>query len=276
MKQLNDIMGITGRQQFILDRLQTQQTYSYKELTELLGVSKMTVRRDVEELSRRGAVIKTLGGVRQANALSQLYESALPARLAANVEEKRAIAECALELIGSRTAIYLDGGTTCLELARLIAQRQRGLTIITNSALLCIELGRSPHNTVIGLGGQYDSHSFSFVGPSTADIADNFHPELAFLSTKGFLPQKGTFESNAALIRVKQTIARQCGELVLLADHSKFGERALCKVLDVRQIHTVVTDDRTPRKYISDLEQGGHRVCVARVPESRNVYSSVS
>src|SRR6201987_678449 len=116
----------------------------------------MTVRRDCDEVVRLGRVIKTVGGIQQASAAPYLYENSVRERIASHHLEKRAIAAKALELIGDRQTIFIDCGTTTLTLARLIAVERTGLTILTNSALTCLELSKG-HNTIIGIGGEYDT-----------------------------------------------------------------------------------------------------------------------
>jgi DeoR/GlpR family transcriptional regulator of sugar metabolism len=256
-------MSADRRLQFILDRLERQGACSYEEVAAALGVSTMTIRRDLEEPIRRGAVIKTVGGVQRAQAPSYLYETALHSRLAAHRVEKRAIAQRALALVKPRSTLFLDGSTTCLELARALARTQKGLTIVTHSALACMELGKSGDNTIVGIGGHYDANSLCYVGPQAEDWAKTLFVDTAFVGTKGFLPAKGTFESSPPTFRIKQIIAPQSAELVLLVDHSKFSQRALSQVLDIGQIHSVVTDDQVRRADLAALARAGVRVCVA-------------
>jgi DeoR/GlpR family transcriptional regulator of sugar metabolism len=251
------------RRQFILDRLEQAGACSYEELAAASAVSTMTIRRDLEEMVKQGRVIKTVGGVQRAHAPSYLYETALHSRLGEQREAKRAIAREALALVDGQSTLFLDGSTTCLELARLLAQERKGLTVVTNSVLVCMELGKNGENTIAGIGGHYDPNSLCYVGPQAEDWAKTLFVDLAFVSTKGFLPARGTFESSLPNFRVKQIIARQCVELVLLVDHSKFGQRALSKVLDVEQIHTVVTDLPVRRADLGLLEKAGCKVRVA-------------
>ena len=258
-------MNTADRRQFILDRLESQGAGSYAEFAAALGVSTMTVRRDLEELIRQEAVIQIVGGVQRASAPSYLAETALRSRLAVRRPEKRAIARLALDLIGAGQTIFVDGSSTCLELARALAKERHGLTVVTNSALACLELGQNSGNTIVGIGGHYDANSLSYVGPQAEDWAKTLFVDLAFVGTKGILPAKGTFESSMPTFRIKQITARRCGRLVLLADHSKFGQRALSKVLDIEQIHTVVTDDRIARADLAQLEKKVRQVLVAPV-----------
>ena len=269
-------MNPSDRRQFIQDRLEQAGTCSYEELAAASEVSTMTIRRDLEELVKQGRVIRTVGGVQRAHAPSYLYETALHSRVGVQREAKRAIARRALDLIEGRPTIFLDGSTTCLELARLIAQEKKSLTVVTNSVLACMELGKSSDNTIAGIGGHYDAGSLCYVGPQAEDWAKTLFVDLAFVSTKGFVPAKGTFESSLPNFRIKQIIARQCVELVLLVDHSKFGQRALSKVLDTAQIHTVVTDGQTRRADLAVLEKAGCKVCVAgaRAPAKPKTHAA--
>lgn len=255
------------RRQLIQDRLEQRGTCSYEELAAELGVSTMTIRRDLEDLVRQGAVIKTVGGVQRAHAPSYLYETALHSRLAVERDAKRAIARAALGLITDGQTLFLDGSTTCLELARLLAREKKRLTVVTNSVLVCMELGKNPALTITGLGGHYDADSLCFVGPQAEDAARALFVDLACVGTKAFLPAKGTFESSLPSFRIKQIIARQCVHLALLVDHSKFGQRALSPVLDTTQIHTVVTDLPPRRTDLTTLEKSGCKLLVATTPK---------
>jgi DeoR/GlpR family transcriptional regulator of sugar metabolism len=217
----------------------------------------MTIRRDIEKLAQRGGVIKILGGVQTGRAAQHLYESPVQQRLPIHRPEKEQIAREAVRQIRSQQTIFLDGSTTCLVLARHLAKRMRGVTIVTHSALACLEFGQSAENTLFSLGGQFDPTSACFTGPTAEEAAQRFFVDVAFFSTKGFLPAEGTFESSIAIFRIKQIIAEQAARVVLLMDHSKFGQHALCKVLDIGQIHEVITDRKTTAEDVAVLERRG-------------------
>ena len=255
---------MTEREELMLDRLDETRAVSYKELAGLFGVSSMTFRRDVDSLARRGMVIKTLGGVQKTGAdTDNLHETALMSRLAMQRREKRAIARKALDLLEPGQTVFMDGGTTCMELARLAAREKKGLTVVTNSVMICREFGRNADNMVVGLGGQYDPASLSFIGPSCEKEAAEFFPDLAVFSTKGFMPAEGTYESFVPTLHIKQIVARHSKRVLLLADSTKFGRRALRKVLDISQVHDVVTDVGAPASAVAALRRKGMRVWVA-------------
>jgi DeoR/GlpR family transcriptional regulator of sugar metabolism len=255
------------RSQQLLDHLDSIGACTYQELAELLGVSAMTIRRDADELAGHGKLIKTVGGVQKANAPGYLYESELQLRVGQNVREKRAIARAALQLIEPGQTLFLDGSTTCLELAKVMADSCHRLTVVTPSALVAMELGRNSDLVVIGVGGQYDPDSLCFVGPTSEQWMRQFFVDQAFMSTKAYVPDEGTFESSIATFRVKQVVASQCEHLTLLVDHSKFGQRALCKVLDASQIHSVVTDERTRDTDLEFLHRSGTQLHVAALEQ---------
>lgn len=256
-------MEPTRRQQTILDCLAHEDECAYVALAKRLRVSAMTVRRDVNRLAAAGRLIKTLRGARRAEAGRSLFETDLRSRLNANLPEKMAIAAKALTLLRAGQTVYLDGSTTCLELAKRLAQQGPRLTVITNSALLCLHLGLAHDTTVICLGGQYDADSLCLAGPEAEASAERLYFDVAFLSTKGFLPRDGTFESAAHLFRLKQLVVRHAREVVLLVDHTKFGNRALCKAVDITAIQRVVTDAGTSPEYLAALRQAGVAVDVA-------------
>jgi DeoR/GlpR family transcriptional regulator of sugar metabolism len=261
------VMNQTERQVAIVDHVDAVGACSYQQLATRLGVSEMTIRRDVDKLVRRGEVIKALGGAQTAHASKHLYESAVQQRLNLLWRQKEQIASQAIGRIEPQQTIFIDGGTTCLALARQVMRQLRGLTVVTHSALACLELGRTMDNTIISLGGQFDPSSACFVGPRAEEVAHRLFVDIAFLSTKGVLPDEGIFESAMATFRIKQIVAESAARVILLVDHSKFGQRALCKALDIAQIDELITDAGTKASDIEVLQQRGLEVRVA--PEDR-------
>ena len=254
------------RHQNILDHLEENGACSYQEFSEQFGVTVMTIRRDADYLAGKGLVIKILGGVQKAGAPSYYYESSLQSRVNVNSVDKCRIAESAVELVSPGKTLFLDGSTTSLHLASLLAEQKKGLTIITNSAVTALELSKSSENMVVGIGGQIDRDTASFLGPSAEEQASKFFVDIAFMSTKGFIPTEGTFESSFGNLRIKQLIVSQAAESVLLVDHTKFGCRALCKAVDISDIGIVVTDDTTTQADLDLLYKQGKEV---RIPSKR-------
>ena len=267
-------MGIKSREQVVLDYLENCGSCTYQELEKLTQVSNMTVRRDVDRLVAAGTAIKTLGGIQLSQSPSNFYESSLLSRLSTNKAEKRIIAMEAIKQVNSQESLYLDGSSTSLELAKLLAKQMSGLTVITNSALVYIEIVRGVGNTVICIGGQHDPVSFCLTGATAEAEAENYFVDKVFLSTKAFMPAEGTFESSVPTFRIKQIMASRCKEVILLVDYSKFGHQALCKVLDISHIQMVITDEKTSSSDISMLEKAGKKVFVGSALNHENFATS--
>lgn len=261
-------MSPEERQKTIYDHLTHRGACTYEELAEKLEVSCMTVRRDVDKMAAKGKVIKTIGGVQNSTAPSEFYEYDLKSRLSKNIKEKQAIAKRALDYIQKAKTIFLDGSTTCIELAKLLGSTTENLTIITNSLITCRELGRNKNNTIVLIGGRYDPQSYCFTGTDSENQVKQFYVDKVFVSTRGFLPQEGTYEALIGLFRIKQIMASRSDEVILLVDHSKFNQRALCKVFDISQIHTVITDSQAPQESIKMLEKAGRTILVASMETS--------
>ena len=272
---MSSLKRTESRASLILEVIDRQGSATYVALAELLRVSSMTIRRDCDELVRLGKVIKAVGGIQQASAAPYLYENSVRERIASNQAEKRAIAAKALELVKDQPTIFIDGGTTNLALAKLIAAQRSGLTILTNSALTCLELSKG-NNTIIGIGGEYDPLTLSFAGAQADEMAKSFFIDQAFITTKGVLPEDGTYESAVATSRVKQVMAGRAAETFLLVDHTKFGVRALSKVLDISQIQQVVTDEGTGESDLTVLRRAGIKVHVAALISPDREYVSLA
>jgi DeoR/GlpR family transcriptional regulator of sugar metabolism len=113
------------------------------------------------------------------------------------------------------------------------------------------------------VGGNFCPESASFTGQLAEENAKSFYYDVAVFSTKGVVTGEGTFESSPENFRVKQLVAPRATKVIVLADHSKFGVRALRKVLDFSAIHCVVTDDGTPMSAVKKMQACGVEVIVA-------------
>jgi DeoR/GlpR family transcriptional regulator of sugar metabolism len=256
-------MKPADREKFILQHLEMSGAVTYVNLAQQIGVVEMTVRRDIERLAKQGLVYKVLGGVQTASAPQNYYETEFSERLQRNAVEKKAIAQEALRFIEAQQTVFLDGGTTSLMLAKLLAKQKKSLSIVTNSVYVCLEFSQARHISVLNLGGKFDPNSGCLVGLTSEELAARYYVDIAFFSTKGLIATEGTFESNIATLRIKQIVAAQSGKNIVLVDHTKIGTRALCKVLDIRQLHEIITDEGTSRKTIREVEQHGPKVIVA-------------
>ncbi len=255
---------VRKREQIILDHIRHVGRATYDELARLLDVSTMTVRRDITRMADEGLVNKTLKGAqRMSEDDLDLLETQLALRLSEHVAEKRALARQALEMIHDGQTLFFDGSTTCAELAILLGHNSRNMTMITNSLLIAQRLRRNRDNILVLIGGRFDFDTYCFVGPSAEEQIRQYYVDMAFMSTRGFVPTEGTYESSVDTFRIKQGIVQQSRQSVLMVDNSKFGRRALSKVLDVEQLHVIITDNHTPPDQLAPLREKGKTVLIA-------------
>jgi DeoR/GlpR family transcriptional regulator of sugar metabolism len=237
----------------IIDRLTHQPAVRVSGLALALGVSEMTVRRDIDTLEARGALVRVHGGAVRPGSLSSV-EAGFDANRTRGGEAKRRIAAAAVSLLAPGMTVSITGGTTTYALAPLLARIQ-GLTVITNSLPLADELHRlhamSPGDAapqVLLSGGQL-TPSKALVGPLATGTIASLRADLCFMGAHGVDADAGITTPNLAEAETNQAFARTCGQLVVLADASKIGVVSLARVAPLDSAGTLVTDLRPGDEY---------------------------
>ena len=172
------------------------------------------------------------------------------------VREKRRIAEAALQFVEPGDTIYLDGGSTVLELARLLRERTN-LTVVTNSLHAAHELsGRGPRLLVVG--GELRRLSQTLVGPLTRLLLQELHLDKAFMGTIGFALTEGLTTTDPSEAFTKQTVMAQSGQVIVLADSTKAGKVSFASAGRWDDIHVLITDKKLD--FAKDLVARGIRI----------------
>jgi DeoR/GlpR family transcriptional regulator of sugar metabolism len=233
----------TQRQHLILQELDAEGTVRVAALADLLRVSEMTVRRDIDALDAEGLLLRVHGGATRAGAFSAV-EPGFGAKSAREADAKRAIAAEALTLLRPGMTLLVSGGTTTHELARLLP-RDLGLTVATNSLMAANALaaaGDGGIRTVV-LGGQR-TPSEALVGPVTVHALDNLHADLCFMGVHGFDPEAGITSPNLLESEVNAAMIAASDQLAVLADATKYGTVGLAGIAPLSAVGTLITDDR--------------------------------
>jgi DeoR/GlpR family transcriptional regulator of sugar metabolism len=224
-----------------------------------LGVSGMTVRRDLEILESRGVLVRTHGGaVATVSERREVYDAEEPAferRRRRNAAAKAAIAKAAARLVGTNETIALDVGTSTLALAEELVART-DLRVFTNNlrAAMALSHGRSP---VYILGGQLRGPEFAVIGSvATAQVKDYYFDRL-FLGVSG-ITETGLYDYMLEDTEVKRAFLERARQVVVLCDSSKFDHRALARICGLEQAHILVTDKAPPPHLLRILED--HRI----------------
>ncbi len=250
------------RQSMILDHVRRSGGVRVSELTDLLGVSDMTVRRDLDVLARDGLIEKVHGGATLASP-SSMDEPGFEAKSSRELGEKDAIGQEAARLVRPGTAIALSAGTTTWALARYVSH-VRDLTIVTNSVRVADVLQQGPGHPTVILTGGIRTPSDALVGP-VADLAiRSLHFDMFFLGCHGMDPQAGLTAPNLAESETNRSFIRVARSIVVVADHTKWRTVGLSSFADLGEVDVLVTDagfseeDRaTAREYIDRIITAG-------------------
>ncbi|RKT90124.1 DNA-binding transcriptional regulator of sugar metabolism, DeoR/GlpR family [Saccharopolyspora antimicrobica] len=211
------------RQQKIIDHVVAQGFASAAELSELTGVSLMTVHRDLDDLVTRGLLRKYHGGVSAQP--STVFESSSDFRLHTHTAEKDALARDALQFITPGMSVMLDDSTTALALARLLPD-VGPLTVVSNYRQVQETLRDVPDIRLIGLGGEYSRTHDSYLGLPCQEMINAFSVDIVFLSTSA-MNARLTYHQEQEIVLVKRAMLASATTKVLLMDASKVARSAL-------------------------------------------------
>jgi DeoR/GlpR family transcriptional regulator of sugar metabolism len=239
------------RHQIILNILENQGSVLVTDLVSQFDVSEMTIRRDLDVLERKGLLRRVHGGAVSDRGRS--YEPPFLSRSTTHQEEKERIGKMAAELVRSGDSITLDVGTTTLEVARHLAEKQN-LTIITPCFQIAALLCENPSIRLILTGGILRHSELSMVGHLAERVFDEFYVDKLFLAAAGVDFEGGLTEYNLEDTLVKQAMIRTAKQVILVTDASKFNRVAFTAIAPINVIDTVVTDRSVPPSIVSRLK----------------------
>ena len=227
------------RRERIIEVLGHQDEVVVVELSQLLGVSEVTTRKDLQQLEEQGYLTRVRGGA-VVSGRGQL-ELRFAARQQVNLDAKRRIASRAVELIKPGSTIFLDGSTTTFQMARLLRNVQN-LTVITTGLYAALELSFAPDVTTIVVGGILRRRTSSLVDALSPNLLRRLHVDIAFLSCRGFTPLHGMMESDLREAQMKRAMAETAIRKVALIDHAKFEESYVATSLLTEEIDLLIAD----------------------------------
>jgi DeoR/GlpR family transcriptional regulator of sugar metabolism len=255
--------GQADRREYVRRQVVRRGFVRIDDLTSSLGVSAMTIHRDLDALEAEGWLTKIRGGA-TANP-SALMEASVRERSAALSAEKEAIAACAAELLTPGQTVFVDDSTTAMGLLpHLVATAP--VTVATNFFPLVTALSASKGVDVIALGGRYYPLQEACFGLQTADAIRRLHADILFMSTTG-VSNGACYHRSEATVMVKRAFMEHATRTVLLVDHAKFGRPAPHLLAALRDFDLVVTDDGASEDDVSALRQQGATVHVAQVAQ---------
>lgn len=232
-----------------------------QELCKATGASIATIRRDLQRLEEIGTVERRHGAVRLTDGNG--FEIGFKARESQNIEAKRLIAERACTTIRAGSTIFLDAGTTVLQVARMLRHEPMPLSVFTNGLAVAYELANVPELRVSVIGGQLRNENLSFVGPQAERALEDLWFDQMFIGFSAAHSDASFHTLDVQEASLNRRMLACTAHPILLADASKFGLRAPYKVAPFSADMTVVTDAEITPDWRRRLDEAGTRLVVA-------------
>jgi DeoR/GlpR family transcriptional regulator of sugar metabolism len=260
------------RRSLILDEVRRRGGVRVNELTRKLGVSDMTVRRDLDALARQGVLEKVHGGAVPVVEAST-HEPGFEAKSGLELTAKEDIARAAAKLVAPGAAIALSGGTTTYALAQQLLDVP-DLTVVTNSVRVADVFHAAQRTSgprqgaaTVVLTGGVRTPSDSLVGPVADQAIAALHFDLLFLGVHGISVEAGLSTPNLAEAETNRRLVQSARRVVVVADHTKWGKVGLSSFASLERIDTLVTDAGLPDEARGVVVEHLRRLVVAGEPD---------
>lgn len=253
-------MTLSERHEFILGELNAKGSLSVTELSTMLNVSEVTIRKDLTQLESENKLYRAHGkAIKMSPYISDrdvnVKEHQSPA-------EKRAIAKAAVELIEPNDSIIIASGTTVQYFAREINVEQGRLTVITSALNVASLLSKSSRIEVIQLGGIIRGSSLSAVGCDAERMLENFTGSKLFIGVDGIDPEHGLSTTNLLEANLNRAMINSAQKTIVLCDSSKFDRRGFSRICSIDDIDQIITDSGISPHMLSMLRGRGIEVTV--------------
>jgi DeoR/GlpR family transcriptional regulator of sugar metabolism len=244
----------------ILDLLAAHKNIKVTMLAEILDVSQVTIRKDLDNLEKRGIIHRAHG-----YACLDGTETA-GKRMAYNHLIKRRIAKAAVEKINENETIMIESGSCCALFAEELACADKNAMIITNSAFIANYICKFPGIRIILLGGYYQPESQVMVGPLTTKCGEVIFADKFFLGTDGYIPGQGFTGRDHLRVKTITELSERAKDIFILTDADKFKHRGVYDMIRIEKLAGVFTDDAIPYEAETVLKK--YNVPLYKVPGS--------
>lgn len=234
---------------------------STAEMARRFGVSAMTIRRDLQAIEEAGGAVRRYGGAIAARRIT--FEFAFDERHQQHLDEKRRIGQAAAELVEGGQTIFLDTGTTTLEVARAVARRGVRCSAVTSSLVIASELWGQATVELRLVGGRVREGSPDLVGPETALALEKLTADIAFVGSDGIDPARGCFAMDSETAQVAECMCRHARRVVVVADASKLGGAGAVRFLAIETMKELITDASADKSAVALLRKKGVKTTLA-------------
>ncbi|USI74802.1 transcriptional repressor AgaR [Sphingomonas morindae] len=250
------------RRQQISSLVRERGSVQVAPLAQRFGVSMQTIRKDLRFLALRGVMERSYGGAISADAVNVTTELAVETKRSSHADEKARIGRRAAAMVRPGESVVLDSGTTTLQIARFLPDDE-DITVLTNDIDILSVLAAKERLTIVMLGGMLRRKNRAFYGAQTVAALDDLRVDKLFLGVDGFDIERGItthFEPEAMLNRKMVEAASQ---VIAVTDGSKFGRVCLHRIIDIEDIHDLVTDGTVPADIGAAAGRLGFRIHAA-------------
>ena len=263
-REVEAIIQIRERKEYILGQLEEKSAVTVTELSEALALSEVSIRKLLMTMEQEGTLRRTWGGAVCTH--GSLREFSHQEKLTRHLEEKKAIARAAYDCIADGEAIFLDCGTTTIQLARLIIEGpKRNILVCTNAINIAAELARARDIHSIVIGGELRGNILSCVGGLAEWSLQRLFFDKGFVSGNHFTIEHGFSAPIFPEAELKRRVLSVSKEKFILMDYSKYGDDSLVQIAPAGEIDTLITDWRAPEELVQSFGEKG--VKVIRAPK---------
>jgi len=226
----------------IFDILATNKTIKISMLAELLNVSQVTLRKDLDNLEKRGIIKRTHGYV----SLDGAHDTGK--RLAIDHSIKKRIAKAAAQIVEEGETVMIESGSCCALFAEELALTRKNVTIITNSIFIVNYLYKLHDIKIILLGGYYQPEAQVLVGPMTEKCGELFYTDKFFLGADGYIPEHGFTGSDHLRAETAMKLTKYAKNVFVLTEAAKFQRRGAYSLIELDKLSGVFTDENIPKE----------------------------
>ncbi|WP_297337450.1 DeoR/GlpR family DNA-binding transcription regulator [Algoriphagus sp.] len=252
-------MTLAERHRYILDQLAKTGMVTVSDLAKELNVTMVTVRKDLKLLEDKGLLFRSHGSATSVS--PYVSDRSVQVKKLEQVEEKRKIAQKALDFLEPNEAIIIGSGTTVGAFAQAIP-RNYPLTVLTSAMNVALALIDTTELELVQLGGVVRKSSSSAVGYFAEEMLKSFACSKLFLSVDGISLEHGLTTSNMMEAHLNVEMIRSVQKTIVLADSQKFGKKGFGKICELEDIDVIITDLGIPEIYREKLEEKGIEVWV--------------
>lgn len=244
-------MLVVERQQAIIGYLAKNGFVSVAELCQKYSVSEMTIRRDLSDLEKQGLLQRTYGGAIPSE--PAFYEISSRAKSSQFVEEKERIGKIAADMVNDGEVIFLDSGTTTLQIARYL--KNKNITIVTNDLHIAFQLLDCRNINIYMVGGNLRRGTNNLIGPKANNFFDDIRGDKLFLAVEGIDDKAGLTVPDMNEVPLKRKMVDSASQTIVVADHSKLGRNTLGMIAPLSAANLLITDKDAPDKMVETIKK---------------------